>query len=70
MVTRMRADQCQSCGAYRGEAHHATVQIPPLGRLEAWAMDGVSRATDGCTVEPDGTCSHGHESWLLRLGYI
>ena len=26
--------------------------------------------TDGCRVEPDGICPHGHKSWLLELGYI
>tara|TARA_R100001244_G_C5149548_1_gene129416 strand:- start:175 stop:357 length:183 start_codon:yes stop_codon:yes gene_type:complete len=25
---------------------------------------------DGCRVEPDGTCEHGYESPLLRLGLI
>ena len=24
----------------------------------------------GCKVEADGTCEHGHPSWLLKLGYI
>jgi hypothetical protein len=27
-------------------------------------------ATDGCVIEPDGVCEHGHPSWLLRLGLI
>lgn len=27
-------------------------------------------ATDGCVVEPDGVCPHGHPSWPLRLGLI
>jgi hypothetical protein len=26
---------------------------------------GVIEATDGCSVEPDGTCEHGYPSWLL-----
>jgi len=38
--------------------------------LERWVFEGVARATDGCEVEPDGTCEHGHGSWLLLLGFI
>lgn len=29
-----------------------------------------AEATDGCTVEPDGTCPHGYPSWLIQLGYM
>ena len=32
--------------------------------------DGGCEATDGCFVEPDGTCDHGQPSWLLALGLI
>ena len=32
---------------------------PPLATMERWMDDGVARATDGCRVEPDGTCPHG-----------
>ena len=32
--------------------------------------DGGCEATDGCFVEPDGTCDHGQPSWLLVLGLI
>jgi hypothetical protein len=28
------------------------------------------RATDGCKVELDGECQHGHVSWLKHLGLI
>lgn len=30
----------------------------------------VADATDGCTVEPDGVCEHGHVSWLVYLGVM
>lgn len=43
---------------------------PTMNTMMKWEMDGVARATDGCKVEPDGTCSHGHKSWLLVLGLI
>ena len=32
--------------------------------------DGGCEATDGCWVEPDGTCDHGQPSWLLALCLI
>jgi hypothetical protein len=32
--------------------------------------DGGGEATDGCWVEPDGSCQHGKPSWLLVLGLI
>ena len=43
---------------------------PSLATLERWMDDGIAEATDGCPVEPDGTCEHGYQSWLLRLGLI
>lgn len=43
---------------------------PDEDQLEEWVFDSVCDATDGCTVEPDGMCEHGHPSWLLRLGLI
>ena len=33
-------------------------------------MDSVVEAADGCSVEPDGVCEHGHRSPLLVLGYM
>ncbi len=39
-------------------------------KLLLWADEGWAYATDGCHVEPDGICPHGHPSWLLRLGLI
>ncbi|MFN8472276.1 MAG: hypothetical protein U0822_08810 [Anaerolineae bacterium] len=45
-------------------------QVPDMETLMEWMMDGDCEATDGCIVEPDGTCPHGHKSWLLELGLI
>lgn len=46
-------------------------QVPDLETLIAWMMeDGGCEATDGCWVEPDDVCPHGHKSWLLELGLI
>lgn len=45
-------------------------ETPTIEQLQEWVFDGVAEATDGCRVEPDGTCEHGCKSWLLELGYI
>ncbi len=48
-----------------------TVDPPDFETLEAWMVDdGCCEATDGCIVEPDGRCPHGHPSWLLKFGLI
>ena len=46
------------------------VKRPSVKILEQWNNDGGCEAIDGCWVEPDGTCSHGYNSWLIELGYI
>ena len=43
---------------------------PSMARMERWMNDGGAETTDGCWVEPDGHCEHGHPSWVLALGYI
>lgn len=43
---------------------------PDDEELEEWVYDSVVEATDGCRVEPDGVCPHGHPSWLLYLGLV
>ena len=47
-----------------------TVDEPTFDELERMAFDGVVEATDGCMVEPDGTCPHGHVSWMIYLRVI
>lgn len=48
-----------------------TVAVPDLATLEAWLWeDGGCEASDGCWVEVDGVCPHGHPAWLRRLGYL
>ena len=53
-----------------GVCHKATEPMPTMGQLEHWSFDGVAEATDGCQVEPDGRCPHGHLSWLRQLGIV
>jgi hypothetical protein len=46
------------------------LEPPDLETLMEWEAEGGCEATDGCWVEPDGTCPHGHHSWLIHLGMI
>ena len=43
---------------------------PTIDQLMEWEVDGICESTDGCIVEPDGTCEHGKQSWLLVMGLI
>ena len=47
-----------------------TTEKPTLEELQEWEYEGGCEATDGCWVELDGTCPHGHVSWLLYLRMI
>ncbi len=47
-----------------------TTKRPTVERLKKWMRECYSCTTDGCRVEPDGWCMHGHPSWLLYLGFI
>jgi len=44
-------------------------KMPGIKTLEKYS-DGISRALDGCKVEPDGVCCHGLPSWLIVAGLI
>ena len=45
-------------------------ECPSIEQLIEWEAEGGCEATDGCWVEPDGTCEHGCQSWLIILGVI
>jgi len=67
--------KCEMCGAIadpetRKIRHKVITPVPDDDQISEWVMDSVCDATDGCQVEPDGHCEHGHQSWLLRLGFI
>ena len=48
-----------------------TTDPPDLETLEEWLWEEAGvEATDGCWVEEDGVCPHGHPSWLLQLKII
>lgn len=47
-----------------------SVPEPEFVALALFLYDAVAISTDGCLVEPDGVCQHGHPSWLRRLGVI
>ena len=46
------------------------MQRPSLEELQRQLEEDGCEATDGCFVEPDGTCDHGQPSWLLAIGLI
>ncbi len=46
------------------------VTPPDIEQLLAWERAGGCQATDGCGVELDGTCIHGHPSWALVMGLV
>jgi hypothetical protein len=44
-----------------------TVPEPSWEEMEEWMWeDSAVEASDGCIVELDGVCPHGHPSWLRR----
>lgn len=44
---------------------------PSFAQLAAWETEGgCMTVANCCWVEPDGTCEHGSQSWLLALGLI
>jgi hypothetical protein len=47
-----------------------TTDDPTEEQIEEWMLDSTCEATDGCDVEPDGQCPHGHPSWLIRLEIV
>lgn len=53
------------------EVDDEAVQPPSVDDLWDWVDEyGKCTSTDGCWVEADGVCEHGHKSWLLELGLI
>jgi hypothetical protein len=61
----MNRDFCK-----RKEVRLMAKKRPSLSQIREWLVDGSCEATDGCIVEPDGTCEHGCQSWLLVMGMI
>jgi hypothetical protein len=53
-----------------GVKHTATSKAPSVAVMEDWMSESGAEATDGCWVEPDGICQHGHSSWLRAMGLI
>jgi hypothetical protein len=70
-MARVAIEQCESCGRSKGERHMATVPRPSEDELAEWVFDMENaQATDGCDVESDGICEHGHQSWMLVMGLV
>lgn len=66
----VNVSECPKCHRKNGERHKAVGKRPTIKCMERWSNDGVAKATDGCRVEPDGVCEHGHSSWMLVVGVI
>ena len=66
----MSTKTCPRCAGDTTVKHKATTKAPSIATMERWSNDGVAKATDGCRVEPDGKCEHGHSSWIRMMGYI
>ena len=48
-----------------------TVDQPSDEEIAGMMLDQIDvQATDGCLVEPDGVCPHGHPSWLVVLKFV
>lgn len=47
-----------------------TIDEPSENELIDMVLSGTAIATDGCSIEIDNTCPHGHTSWLAYLGII
>jgi len=45
-------------------------KAPSVATMERWMSTGKAKTPCGCTVEPDGRCTHGRDSWILILGLI
>ena len=78
-ATRIEADSWSFLLDVEELTHDADTGLPypaPTtdrpGQEELWAMlfAGACPATDGCEVEPDGTCPHGHPAWPRRMGFV
>jgi len=67
---KVSVSECPKCHRKLGESHLVITKHPSLATMTKWMDSGIARATDGCKVEPDGECPHGHLSWLRVLGYI
>jgi hypothetical protein len=79
MVNMKPPAECPRCaeGDYTndwrpdGLKHVITTAPPDDETVGRWIMEREDcEATDGCRVEPDGMCEHGHRSWLRVLGII
>jgi hypothetical protein len=69
-VTDQSADQ--NASAVTPALEKEALCPPDLDTLIEWMDEGGCEADcpHGCWVEPDGTCPHGHPSWLIILGMI
>lgn len=70
LMALVSVPECPSCHRLMGEKHKTVTKRPTMASMNRWISNAVAKATDGCEVEPDGICEHGHSSWLLVLCLI
>lgn len=65
-------EECEfSLPYYKDHRDNDVLSYRPTWRdVQEWTFDSICEATDGCTVEPDGKCEHGHLSWMRVLGIV
>jgi hypothetical protein len=68
--TRPWTDAPPTANPYRRREVKAMSRPSLEELLRQFEEDGGCEATDGCWVEPDGSCEHGKPSWLLVLNLI
>lgn len=64
--------RCRNCGMDCSSEvpDGADGDAPSIEQIVQWHREGGCEATDGCWVEPDGTCEHGKDSWMIVMGVI
>ena len=70
VLTHVLSAICSIIREMEGSTEDECEGRPSLEQLIEWEAEGGCEATDGCWVEPDGTCPHEKPSWLIVLGMI
>ena len=64
------ADKGAAIAKLRESGHTVHDNAPSHATVARQATQGYGKTPDGCRVEADGTCSHGHQSWMRMYGMI
>ncbi len=67
-MTAPENDEVNPAGIARMDKAHAATFT--MAMLEEASSECTIEVADGCYVETDGVCAHGHESPMMVLGFI